>query len=322
MLESRVAVVIGHVTNDITPHEHLGGGVSYAAVTAERRGFKTHMITKLPPDHPYVKDLRSMGIIVHVLPSKSKDIITFKNTYDTDGKRQQVVSKRQEPITREDYQLDEFPKDILNNATVIAAPVIGEVDPGLFPIFKKSKFFGLLAQGNLRAVGPDGKVFQKRWPKEFDQYLNDVDVTVLSDEDMTINEKFDEDLLRSIAHESDYVALTRGAKGATIYKYGSIDFETGAFALEPKEIDDPTGAGDLFGTIFITELVKENSNLKKSALTATLFSALKIMKRAGIGIDSIPTKKQFIDFKKEYDERIKEFYEREKSRKRPHFKMV
>jgi sugar/nucleoside kinase (ribokinase family) len=76
---SKRFVAIGHVVNDSAPEDHLGGGVAYSAVAARRLGYEAHVITKCPPDHRYVADLKQMGVDVHPLPTRRDTITSFDN---------------------------------------------------------------------------------------------------------------------------------------------------------------------------------------------------------------------------------------------------
>jgi sugar/nucleoside kinase (ribokinase family) len=82
-------VAVGHIVNDSDPRDHLGGGVSYSAIAAQRLGHEAHIITKCPPDHPYIAGLEHMGVRVHLLPTKLDTITSFKNIYDQGGQRTQ-----------------------------------------------------------------------------------------------------------------------------------------------------------------------------------------------------------------------------------------
>src|SRR5260221_12786119 len=94
---------IGHITNDLHPHPHVGGGVTYAAVVAKRLGLSTHIITKCPPDSPYIQELENLGITIHRLPVREKKFenlyTSFDNRYDEMGNRTQLCPDKQEDIT-------------------------------------------------------------------------------------------------------------------------------------------------------------------------------------------------------------------------------
>jgi sugar/nucleoside kinase (ribokinase family) len=84
----------------------------------------------------------------------------------------------------------------------------------------------------------------------------------------------DEELLKSIVDECSLVALTRGAKGASIYREGTA-FEFGVLSLQRDEVNDLTGAGDTFAAALVTELAK-GTELRAAVVSAAFFAALKI----------------------------------------------
>src|SRR4051794_24184719 len=98
-------VAIGHITNDTEPTDHLGGSVAYLAVAAKRLGLEAHIITKSPPKHPYITQLKKLGITVHSLPSSLATITTFKNSYDQNGRRIMLCLSQQEHIGEKDFSL-------------------------------------------------------------------------------------------------------------------------------------------------------------------------------------------------------------------------
>ena len=111
-----------------------------ASITAKRLGYDATIITKCPPKHPYLTELTHLGIHVHRLKTSNKAITSFKNTYDTRGKRTQYVIAQQKPITLADY--DYFPKEILKGSVTLIAPVINEVDIRLLHKLSKAGSLG------------------------------------------------------------------------------------------------------------------------------------------------------------------------------------
>jgi sugar/nucleoside kinase (ribokinase family) len=245
-------VAVGHIVNDTAPHDHLGGGVSYSAIAARRLGHEAHIITKCPSDHPYIAHLEHMGVRVHPLPTKLDTITSFENIYDQDGKRTQYVPEVQEPITHADLPF--FPQNLLKDAAVLIAPVIHEVDMDLYPALARCKMLAVAPQGYFRTLKPDDKVTQERWTG-FEGFLRHAHATIFSDKDIAIgSDSVDEKVLKSIIDECSLVALTRGEKGASIYREGKA-FQFGVLSLQPdeNETSDPTGAGDTFAAALITK---------------------------------------------------------------------
>lgn len=76
---------IGHITDDLEPSSHLGGGVSYSGFVADRLGYFVHVITKCPPFSRYINKLNRLGITVHRLSDRDlrfEQVITsFRNFF-------------------------------------------------------------------------------------------------------------------------------------------------------------------------------------------------------------------------------------------------
>ena len=300
-------VAIGHITNDVTPKEHLGGGVSYAAVTASRLGMEAHIITKCAPNHPYIGELDSLGIKVHLLSSALNTITTFHNVYDSKGNRRQRVVEAQEQISGDN--LYSVPNTLLDGAIVLAVPVINEVSMDLLGKLHSASSINIIPQGCFRRIGEGGVVQQQRW-EGFGELIQNATI-VLSEEDITIDGEVDYALLDKIISSALLVAVTKGPDGVTIYQKGQEPILTGAFPLKEHEIVDYTGAGDVFATVFISEATRSGGNLKAAAVAACYFAAIKIMGLNGIGIDSIPTLQQLRDFAETNPERVASYLQQE-----------
>jgi len=296
-------VAIGHIVDDVEPHSHLGGGVSYSAIAATRLGNAATIITKCPADHPYIVQLAKYGIKVVRLASEKNTITSFSNVYDNEGKRFQKVLGQQEVITAQ--EITSLPPELFTDATILIATVIGEVEMEAFPMIANlGTHVAITPQGYFRHIQADGTVLQKEW-SGFEKYLHFANLTILSEEDLSTQGVFNSRLLQKIASSTKITVLTKAEKGATIYaNSSSIDIQ--AFALKKDEIKDFTGSGDTFASAFITHFTT-HQDLKRAGVAACLYAALKICGFGGIGIHSIPTKLQVDMFIKNNRERVEEF---------------
>jgi hypothetical protein len=218
------------------------------------------------------------------------------------------VREVQEQITRADLPF--FPEDLLKDATVLIAPVIHEVDMNIYPALAQSKMLAVAPQGYFRARNSDGKVTQERW-LGFEDFLRHAHAAVFSVQDIAIDPyTVDDKLLKSIVDECSLVALTRGAKGASIYREGAA-FEFGVLSLQRDEVNDLTGAGDAYAAALVTELAR-GTELRAAAVSAAFFAALKIR---GVGrrrgIDAIPTLEEVARFAEANPQRVRCFLEQE-----------
>jgi sugar/nucleoside kinase (ribokinase family) len=295
-------VTIGHIVNDTEPADHVGGGVSYTALTAHNLGYESHIITKCPQDSPYISYLQSEGISVHLLPTSSQAITSFQNIYEEKSRRKQRVLSRQEDITSEDFSA--FPEEILRDAIILVAPVIGEVDKKLFPLLSSYGSLALAPQGYFRQTDNDNNVFQSRW-KNFEEAIASVQIVILSEDDITINGKFDATLLSQFRQLVPVTVVTIGDKGSMVYtKDQSISVS--AFRLFQNELHDVTGAGDTYAAAFLTSLQSEQ-DYKTAATTASLYAALKIIGFGKVGVAAIPRSEEWESFIAHNKNRIAEF---------------
>src|SRR5687768_2280409 len=86
-------LVLGHVTKDLVGEGEdasPGGTVTYSAITAQRLGLQAAIVTACAPQDDHLLDAaRREGVWVHVVDSPSTT--TFRNIYDEEGKRTQVI---------------------------------------------------------------------------------------------------------------------------------------------------------------------------------------------------------------------------------------
>lgn len=308
-MKKRDFYAIGHITNDLEPASHLGGGVSYSGVAAARLGISSHIITECPPNHSYIQELTNLGVKVHRLPAVSprleSAITSFRNFYDEKGRRHQIVSQRQDDINTLD--LPHFPA-ISKDAIILVAPVVGEVNVELYPFFAKQGLLVVTPQGYFRSIEEDGMV--KRSPWKDIEALSHAKITILSDEDLTFDQDkgMDTNLLNKIREYCQITVLTQGENGATIFEKGKSEVHVGVFRLEKNELRDFTGAGDSYASAFVDHYSLWG-NLKEAGVFASLYSALKIrgLGGEGIGLATIPTREQVQTFVRDNEERFNEF---------------
>lgn len=298
---------VGHITNDLLPTPHVGGGVSYSAVVARRLGMDAHIITELPPNHPYLKELEELGIHMHRLPAVNpqleETITTFRNFYDEKGNRRQIVSERQDDITVKD--LPYFP-DIPRGSVILVAPVVGEVDVRLFPELSKRGSIAVTPQGYFRSIESNGIVKQKPW-QDVDA-LQVAELVILSDEDVTFNGEMDEAYFARIRELCRITVLTQGENGLTVFRENEEPIHIAPFKLKKNEARDLTGAGDSAAAAFVWHYFKWK-NIKEAGAFAALYPALKIMGIGGEGgIHALPTLEQIQRYSLQNRERVASFY--------------
>ena len=287
-MERQRFIAVGHITNDTQPVPHLGGAVAYTALVAHRLGYESHIITKCPPEHTYVEILKELGVSVHVLPTKSQKITTFQNIYDRAGNRMQYCPFKQESITLRDLPF--FPLSLLTDARLLVAPVIDEVDVTLFEALAAYAKRGLIAlspQGYFRTIASNSRVMQRRWPALFYDLnlFSHVDTVVLSEEDLTLRNVFDEISFEIIRESVGQVVLTRGSRGSTVFTRTGV-FEIPSFPIVRGKVSDPTGAGDVFTAVLL--LYADYYPIEYAARCASWYTSLMLSGFRKPGLNALP----------------------------------
>ncbi|MBI3760906.1 MAG: ribokinase, partial [Chloroflexi bacterium] len=263
-------LVIGHITQDLTPEgTRLGGTATYAALTARALGLQAALVTSAAPDAP-ANTLAEFPALR--LPSEHST--TFENIYDGNG-RTQFLRAVAAPIA-----LDSVPHHWQRTSIVHLAPVAREIDPRMAEQFPAS-FVGLTPQGWLREWNAAGRVRPADWP-EAETTLRYASAVVLSDEDV----RGDRALVDRWATAAKVLVITEGEAGATVYSAG----QGRRFPAPAVEVVDPTGAGDIFAAAFFVRLREAGDPWQAARFAVTLASAS--VTRRGLG--GIPIEQEVV----------------------------
>ncbi len=223
-------LIIGHITQDVTPDGLvLGGTASYAAKTAHACGKRVGIVTSFAPGTPTPQ---LDGIPIINVPSEYTS--TFKNIPTPTG-RIQYLQHLASPIN-----YSHVPTTWQNAPIVHLAPLAQEVDPKIARQFPNS-MIGVTPQGWMRAWDQSGRIHFTDW-LESAYVLEKSHAVVLSIEDVQRDESRIEEMLTSIR----IMAVTEGAAGARIYWNGDVRNFTPPSVTEI----DSTGAGDIFAAAF------------------------------------------------------------------------
>ena len=267
-------LAIGHITRDLSPEDETtaswGGTSAYAALTAQRLGMRSGILTAFDPE----EDLGPLaGIPIAGISSESST--TFTNRMTTEGRKQRV-SHQAAPI--HPYMLPEIWRTC---SVVHFGPVLDEIDLALLRLFPEA-LVGATPQGWLREVHADGSVSRTDWA-EAAYVLDHVNAAVLSEQDV---EK-DEDQIRAFAEVCRVLVVTAGAAGCRVFVDG---FATEIPTVPAIEIDS-TGAGDIFAAAFFTHLFRNDEPLD-AARFAVRIATGSIGRR---GLDGVPTEAEFYE---------------------------
>lgn len=263
-------LLLGHITRDVLPDGRMipGGTSLYAAITAYRLGLRVGVVSApapLPADWPD-------GIMLVLQPDLTPPI--FENRYTPHG-RQQVLHSASGAIA-----FEQIPPEWRAASLVHLGPLVGEA-PEAFVYAFPAALIGVTPQGWMRSwdTALPGPVSYRLWRPAPD-LLARIDALVLSIEDV----RGDEELVADYARHCQCVALTRGARGVTLFVQGAAH-EIAAF---PAFEHAPTGAGDVFAAAFLARL-RETSDPFEAARFGACVAARSV---EGAGVSAIPTRSE------------------------------
>jgi pfkB family carbohydrate kinase len=273
-------LTIGHVARDVRSDGSfaLGGTVTFAALTAYRLGLAAAIVTcagatwleSLPARLP------GIGLAGHT----SLQTTTFINTYH-EGFRTQFLQARAGELGVEDV-----PTPWLNAPIVLFGPLDQEFTSTLIRHFprRSGSILASTPQGWMRRWDANGRVWPSPWTAA-DQVLPLLDALILSHDDLLPfadgNRADADDILTQWSMLVPLLVATDGRHGATLFQRGKKETFPAYTTLEV----DPTGAGDVFATAFLTYLYR-HKDPRKAVDFANCAASLSIQQE---GIAGIPT---------------------------------
>lgn len=268
-------LILGHVTQDITPNGLiLGGTASYASLTIQAYGVRVGIVTACAPELNLAQ-LDGISIARKLSPVTS----TFENTPTPTG-RVQHVHHVASTLTIEDV-----PQVWRDTPIVHLGPLTNEIGPELAGSFPNS-LVCTTPQGWMRSWNGDGLVSYRDWP-DAHQVLPHLDALVMSIEDIRGNE----DIVSDYVSRIPVLVVTEGAAGARVYWNGDV-----RYFRPPLEIEvDAVGAGDVFAASFFIKL-KQLRDPWEAARFATLVAANSVTRP---GIAGVPTRAEILRFSAE-----------------------
>lgn len=266
--ESIDYLLVGHVTQDLTPDGPMPGGTAaYAGLTARALGARPGLVTSFSDDAA----LGSIGDL-SLSVTRSDASTLFVNIYAREGRVQKLVSIASR------LTLDSIPHDWRSARVVHLGPVADEVDPGIAhaPCFSHA-FVGATPQGWMRAWDTGGTVLHKPWAA-FEAMGRAIDAVVLSEEDIG----GDETMVARLAATFELLVVTRGPRGARLFRRGDpvVDID-----VRPRVELDPTGAGDVFAASFFW-LVARGAEPARAASVACDLAGDSVERS---GLDGVPS---------------------------------
>ncbi len=234
-------LAIGHITEDITPNGRvLGGGVTYGGLTAHALGLSVGIVSS----HAQNMDLQPLQHL-QVQEKIAPKTTTFTNQETSEG-RIQVISARADRLLQDDVPEEWIPSDIVH-----ISPIADEVKYDVVDLFKES-LLCLAPQGWLRSWDETGLVIRKAW-QSLQFVLPKADLVFFSMEDLD----HDIQALDEIEKLCKTLIVTDGYRNIQLFQGG----RRLKVAVQAAEVEDPTGAGDIFAAAFIAHYYRSSDIL-------------------------------------------------------------
>ncbi|HCS38488.1 MAG TPA: ribokinase [Anaerolineaceae bacterium] len=265
-------LMIGHITQDLTPQgPALGGTASYAAFTARSFGLRVGIVTSCRSD-------LNLDIFtgITVLRKDAEQNSTFINTHTPTGRIQHIRG------VAETINLADIPAAWRDAPIVHLGPIVHEISNDIADAFPHA-IIGVTPQGWLRIWDQDGLVSYKRW-EDASKVLNHANVVIMSIEDV----QGDEEVVTEFAGLVPVLVVTEGAAGCRVYWNGDLRNFRPPHVIEV----DPVGAGDVFATSFFIRY-QTTRDPWESARFATLLAANSVTRKTLAGV---PTKEEVNQF--------------------------
>ncbi len=267
-------LIIGHITQDITPAGLvLGGTASYASLTAKAFGIKVGIVTACRQD----LDLRLLGGI-EIIRRNSPFTSTFENIHTPNGRIQHVHH------VADQITLEDIPPVWRNTPIVHLGPIAREIGAEIASAFPENTLIGVTPQGWLREWDEEGNVAFCNWP-DAESVLAHANAAVMSIEDV----RGDEEVVAEFAAILPILVVTEGARGCRVYWNGDVR------NFRPPVVNelDPVGAGDVFATSFFIRL-KSTRDPWESARFATLVAANSVTRKTIAGVPTPEEVRHFL----------------------------
>ena len=264
-------LVIGHVSNDLTPQGLiLGGTVAYAGRTAQALGLRVRAITSAEKGFDF-NQLEN----IEILHMPSTQSTTFENRYTSEG-RVQILHGRASVISTKDV-----PRGWRSANIVHLGPIADEVDTTLVKSFPDA-LLCITPQGWLRHWDGEGRVRMAGWD-QISGLLPTANAVVISMEDLANDLQSAQDM----ADRCEILAVTDAAKGVRVFRNGQ---HRDVPAPMVEEVD-PTGSGDVFAAAFFVHLYQTNDPFE-AARFANVLAAASVTRQ---GLASTPTREDIQD---------------------------
>ncbi len=279
------SVIVGHATVDINVLPHgvieniLGGAPTYTGFAITSLGKEAGIVSKIGSDFPeqFPPLFSKFGLNTEGILTTSGKTTKFENTYEDDGSRKQVCRESADKIEPGD-----LPQAYMNADSFYVSPVMDEVpSETLAKITEESDLAMLDPQGLFRELHESGEV-EMKVPDDLEKYLGMVDIVKLGKDEYEVFDRPEDEVLKELSDMGPEICIiTLGEKGCKMLVDGDLTH------IESLNVDvqDLTGAGDVFGAAFLSRYMDTGSPIK-SARFGNAAAGLKIEYKGPTGFPS------------------------------------
>lgn len=258
----------------------LGGAPTYSGSTFTSLGRKTGIFSTVGRDHfsEVLRFCRSKNIdTTGLLVSKHRTMI-FQNSYNQDGTRKQKCLNKAPELFIKD-----IPKNYMDSEAFYVSPLAGEVDEKLLKgLRRKGNILMLDPQGLMRIIGKNGDVDIVLNKNMLERIFRLVDIVKIGKDEFNAFDMDEKEIFDMLQKTGVRIAIITKGKDPVMISYGGRLFEIQTLNVE---VEDPTGAGDVFGAAFLSEYMT-GFDVEEAAKFATTAAGLKIKYKGSSGFPS------------------------------------
>ena len=270
-----------------------GGGATNAAFTFKRQGLKTATLVKTGKDEAgehILQELKKEKIFVLALKDNKKETSQSVILSSSLGERTILTYRG----ASEDFNVTEIPFNKLNSQWAFISS--GHISPAVL-----AKIFSYFSKNKTLIALNLSQYYIEMGVKKLEPFLKQSKVVILNCEEAAvftgISYEKEKEIFAKFDKLIDGIAImTKGNKGISMSDGKNI-YKAGIFQ---GKIVDRTGAGDAFGSGFISGLIQKN-NLKseviKYAIRLGMANATSVVGKIGAKT-GVLTKKEFINNKR------------------------
>ena len=277
-------VIIGHVAIDTNKFSQgmiesaIGGAPTYAGLALVALRKKVGVVAKVGVDftEQFPPIYSKLGLDTEGILVSGEYTTAFENIYDEKGNRTQLCRHVAPKITP-----DDIPASYLEAKGFYVSPLADEVAPETMEKIKGDNLVMMDPQGLFRQIDEKGRV-TIRSEVDLEPFLKHVDVVKLGRDEAKLIMKEPKQLLKKLCGMGPKIAiLTRGDESVLILSNGEFH-EVQSLKVDAR---DPTGAGDVFGAVFLARYL-EIHDAVESARFASAAAGLKIRYKGPVGFPS------------------------------------